>query len=95
MQVITLVPGWRSVVAKEFTKASGHLGVDYRLVAVSAAVGVVARLAVTAIWEPVERDAPTATGLEAGGSPILGDPAAPLTMIEWGNYQCTFCYRFH
>lgn len=69
--------------------------VDYRLVAVSAAVGVAAGLAATAIWEPVEHDTLTATGLEAGGSPVLGDPAAPLTMVEWGDYQCTFCYRFH
>lgn len=29
------------------------------------------------------------------GSPILGDPNAPITILEWGDYQCTFCYRFH
>lgn len=33
--------------------------------------------------------------LEAGGSPVLGAADAPLTIIEWGDYQCTFCYRFH
>lgn len=30
-----------------------------------------------------------------GGSPILGDPSAPLTFVEWGDYQCTYCHRFH
>ena len=27
-------------------------------------------------------------------SPILGDPNAPITMIEFGDYQCTFCSKF-
>ena len=30
-----------------------------------------------------------------GGSPILGNPSAPITILEWGDYQCTFCYKFH
>lgn len=29
------------------------------------------------------------------GSPIIGNPSAPITILEWGDYQCTFCYRFH
>ena len=29
------------------------------------------------------------------GSPIMGNPNAPITILEWGDYQCTFCYRFH
>jgi hypothetical protein len=28
-------------------------------------------------------------------SPILGNPNAPITMVEFGDYQCTFCYKFH
>ena len=37
----------------------------------------------------------SALALSAGGSPVLGDPSAPLTLLEWGDYQCTYCYRFH
>ena len=29
------------------------------------------------------------------GSPLIGKPDAPITILEWGDYQCTFCYRFH
>ena len=29
------------------------------------------------------------------GSPIVGNPNAPITILEWGDYQCTFCYKFH
>lgn len=30
------------------------------------------------------------------GSPILGDPNAPITIVEFGDYQCEMCYRwFH
>ena len=28
------------------------------------------------------------------GSPVLGDPNAPITMIEFGDYQCHFCNVF-
>ncbi len=34
-----------------------------------------------------------ATFLE-NGSPILGDPNAPVTLVEFGDYQCKFCNVF-
>jgi protein-disulfide isomerase len=33
--------------------------------------------------------------LMQNGSPLMGDPDAPITVVEWGDYQCTHCYRFH
>jgi len=29
------------------------------------------------------------------GSPMIGDPSASITILEWGDYQCTYCHRFH
>ena len=37
----------------------------------------------------------TAQKLVRNGSPIIGNPNAPITILEWGDFQCTFCYRFH
>jgi len=32
----------------------------------------------------------------AMGSPILGDPSASITIVEFGDYQCEQCYAwFH
>ncbi|HJJ22774.1 MAG TPA: DsbA family protein [Nitrosopumilus sp.] len=37
----------------------------------------------------------TTSKLINNGSPIIGDLNAPITILEWGDYQCTFCYKFH
>jgi len=37
----------------------------------------------------------TTSKLIESGSPIMGDLDAPITVLEWGDYQCTFCYKFH
>ena len=37
----------------------------------------------------------TKSKLIQDGSPILGNPSAQITILEWGDYQCTFCFRFH
>ena len=29
------------------------------------------------------------------GSPIIGNPNAEISIVEFGDYQCTFCYKFH
>ena len=36
----------------------------------------------------------TAVTFMENGSPILGDPNAPITLIEFGDYQCFFCNKF-
>ena len=29
------------------------------------------------------------------GSTMAGNPNAKITIVEFGDYQCTFCYKFH
>src|SRR5581483_3804718 len=28
------------------------------------------------------------------GSPVQGNPSAPVTIVEFGDFQCEFCARF-
>ena len=37
----------------------------------------------------------TKSKLIEGGSPILGQSNARITILEFGDYQCTYCYKFH
>jgi len=33
--------------------------------------------------------------LMKNGSPKIGDSDAEISIVEFGDYQCTFCYKFH
>ena len=33
--------------------------------------------------------------LMQNGSPLLGDANAKITIVEFGDYQCTYCHLFH
>jgi protein-disulfide isomerase len=37
----------------------------------------------------------TESKLIQNGSPVMGNPSASITILEWGDYQCTFCHKFH
>jgi protein-disulfide isomerase len=74
-------------------KKSGVIGI----VVISIIVGIVASMSLSAD-ETFDVDMTRTHGSisTAMGSPILGDPLAPVTIVEFGDYQCHQCYNwFH
>jgi protein-disulfide isomerase len=66
------------------------------LLAIPVIIGIVAAIFISSLGE--KNDEPnllTVKNLIENGSPVLGNHNAPITILEWGDYQCTYCYRFH
>jgi protein-disulfide isomerase len=73
------------------------IGVIVGVIVIAITAGVVASLS-TSSSETVNLDMGRTHGTisTAMGSPILGDPSAPITIVEFGDYQCHQCYNwFH
>ena len=45
--------------------------------------------------EKNQQTAITTQKLAQNGSPLLGHKDASITVVEWGDYQCTYCHLFH
>ena len=75
------------------------MNAKYALVAVAVAAAVVAVAAAVAYsgpGQPAEVARMHGSVSTAQGSPVLGDPGAPVTIVEFGDYQCHQCYNwFH
>lgn len=68
----------------------------YHLLAIPIVIGIITGMFLAFNPESKsESSLLTTTKLIENGSPIIGDPDAPITILEWGDYQCTYCYKFH
>jgi protein-disulfide isomerase len=69
--------------------------VKYYLVIIPIVIGIAAGLFVVANFDNKPTEGFTKQDLIRNGSPLEGSVAAPITIIEYGDYQCTFCMKFH
>ena len=73
------------------------IGVIMGVIVIAIIAGVAVSLSVsTSETVNLDMDRSHGTISTAMGSPILGDPSAPITIVEFGDYQCHQCYNwFH
>jgi protein-disulfide isomerase len=45
--------------------------------------------------QPVEKEVPKETYVIASDDHVLGNPNAPVRIIEYSDFECPFCKRFH
>ncbi|MHA7647554.1 DsbA family protein [Nitrosopumilus sp. S4] len=66
------------------------------VIVIAIIVGVAASLSASPETVNLDMSRSHGTISTAMGSPILGDPSAPITIVEFGDYQCHQCYNwFH
>ncbi|MDH5431027.1 MAG: DsbA family protein [Nitrosopumilus sp.] len=71
-------------------------GVVIGVIVIGIIIGIVSSLSTSNETVNLDMSRTHGTISTAMGSPILGDPSAPITIVEFGDYQCHQCYNwFH
>ncbi len=70
-------------------------GVNIGVIVVAIVVGITASYSPTSETVNLDMGRTHGTISTAMGSPILGDPSAPITIVEFGDYQCEQCYAWY
>ncbi|MDI1495823.1 MAG: DSBA oxidoreductase [Cenarchaeum symbiont of Oopsacas minuta] len=78
-----------TIVLKPYYMKNRYLA----LVAIPVIIGILSVVYIT--QDSPKTDELTIAGLIDGASPILGNTDAEIIIIEWGDYQCEYCHKFH
>ncbi len=70
-------------------------GVIIGVIVVAIAVGIAASYSPTSETVNLDMGRTHGTISTAMGSPILGNPSASVTIVEFGDYQCEQCYAWY
>lgn len=66
----------------------------YYLIAIPVVIGIIIALYLAYQSGDTQEKITTQTLIQ-NGSPLMGNSNAKITILEWGDYQCTYCYKFH
>ena len=80
------------------TRPSGNPKTKYIIIGIICAVIAAGVYAASLDPDSIKAPDPNSTRLSLDtrqGSPVLGDPSAPVTIVEFGDYQCPFCKRWN
>ena len=75
-------------------RPSGDSKIKFVIAGIVAAVIVAVVVVMSMDPESIKADRPQPSKLSLdtrSGSPLLGNPDAPVTIVEFGDYQCPFC----
>ncbi|RDJ30977.1 MAG: DsbA family protein [Crenarchaeota archaeon] len=69
-----------------------------KYLAIPIVIGVITGIVLAVTFETDQKEDGillSAQKLIKDGSPIMGEKNSDITILEFGDYQCTFCFRFH